>query len=137
LPRRSFPYDPDDVPSLDLRIQAQGGPAIDFAGTVDSGATSTVLSMKDAEALDLGPRDLHEAGRVTVADGKQVPCCTAKVPIAGQVLLVSGGVVLGLWGPSFYINAVFIENASPLWGQSDFFATFGIDFERPKFTLRY
>jgi hypothetical protein len=41
------------------------------------------------------------------------------------------------WGPIFAVNVLFIEDADPLWGQSDFFATFAINFERPEFTLRY
>jgi hypothetical protein len=128
LPHLSFPYDTDNVPSLDLRLQVQGGPAVDFAGTVDSGATSTVLSIRNAEALGLG--DLRHAGPVTVADRKQVPSYTAKAPIAAQVLLVAEGIVLDVWGPSFYIDAIFLEDADPLWGQSDFFATYEVTFQR-------
>jgi hypothetical protein len=128
LPSLSFPYDTDNVPSLDLRLQAQGGPAVDFAGTVDSGATSTVLSTEAAAWLGL--RDLRDAGTVTIADRKQVPCYTANVPIAGQVLLVTEGVVLDGWGPSFYVNAIFLGDADPLWGQSDFFAAYEVTFRR-------
>ena len=93
--------------------------------------------MTNASALGLVPGDLRETGKVTVADGSQVSCLAANVPIAAQVLLTRGGVPLGLWGPSFYINPVFIEGASPLWGQADFFATSAVNFERPRFTLRY
>ena len=32
---------------------------------------------------------------------------------------------------------MFMQDADPLWGQADFFATFGINFERPEFSLRY
>jgi hypothetical protein len=34
-------------------------------------------------------------------------------------------------------NVMFMQDADPLWGQADFFATFGINFKRPEFTLRY
>ena len=139
MPHLSFPYDTENVPSLELRLQAQGGPIIELSGTVDSGATSTVLSTEDA--VELGLDDLREAGTVTVADRKQVPSYTAKVPIAGQVLLVAEGVVLDVWGPSFYLNAIFLENADPLWGQADLFATFEVTFRRnitpATFGLRY
>lgn len=128
MPHLSFPYDTDNVPSLDLRIQAQGGPAVDFAGTVDSGATGTVLSTEAAKWLGLG--DLRHAGTVTVADRKQVPSYTAKAPIAAQVLLVAEGVILDVWGPSFYIDAILLEDADPLWGQSDSFATYEVTFRR-------
>ena len=74
MPRWKFPYDAYGVPSLEVRVQAKGGPQIELSGTVDSGASTTVLSVEDAD---------------------------------------------------------------PLWGQADFFATFGINFERPEFTLRY
>ena len=133
MPRRSFQYDSYGVPSLDLVIQAKGRPAHHLTGTADSGAGrfgSTVLSKKNAEELGLGASDLRETGTVTVADRKQAPCFTAKMPIVGQVLLVSDGIVLGRWGPSFYLNAIFLENADPLWGQSDFFATYEVTFRR-------
>lgn len=128
MPQLDFSYDTENVPSLDLRLQAQDGPAVDFAGTVDSGATSSVLSTRNAEALGLS--DLREAGTVTVADRKRVQSYTTNVPIAAQVLLVSEGVVLDVWGPSFYINAIFLEHADPLWGQSDFFAAYEVTFRR-------
>lgn len=67
---------------------------------------------------------------MTVADRKQVPSYTAKAPIAAQVLLVAEGVILDVWGPSFYIDAIFLEDADPLWGQSDFFATYEVTFRR-------
>lgn len=139
MPRRRFTYDPDGVPSLDLRIQAKGGPQVDFAGIVDSGAGRTVLSVKNAEALGLRGGDLREAGEVVVADGSAVPCFAPRVPIRAQVLdAVSREDDPDPWGPVFDLDVVFLEHVtSPLWGQTDFFDTFGIDFQRPKFTLRY
>ncbi len=110
----------------------------DFTGTVDSGASRTVLSTEAAERLGLGEKDLRNAGKVIVADGSDVPCLAPLVPIRAQVLeVVSGGGDLRPWGRIFDLDAIFIEHASPLWGQSDFFATFGIHFQRPHFTLRY
>jgi hypothetical protein len=53
MARRRFQYDADDVPSLEVRIRAQGGPAVDLSGTVDSGASTTVLSIEDAKELGL------------------------------------------------------------------------------------
>jgi hypothetical protein len=125
LPRRRFTYDPDGVPSLDLRIQAKGGPQVDFAGIVDSGAGRTVLSVKTAEALGLRGSDLREAGEVVVADGSAVPCF-APLPIRARVLdTVSSEDDQDPWGPIFDLDVVFLEHVtSPLWGQTDFFATF-------------
>jgi len=40
-------------------------------------------------------------------------------------------------GPVFAVDVMFMQDADPLWGQADFFATFAINFERPEFTLRY
>jgi hypothetical protein len=137
LTRLSFTYDAYGVPSLEVRIQARGGPQVDLTGTVDSGASSTVLSRGDAEELGLGPTGLSEAGSVVVADGSEVRCWTAALPIRGQVLRASPTRGLRPWGPVFDLDVIFLEHASPLWGQSDFFNTFGIDFQRPKFTLRY
>lgn len=128
------------MPSLDARIQARGGPQVDFTGIVDSGASRTVLSMEAAARLGLGPEGLREAGRVVVADGSEVRCLAPLVPIRGQVLgaPMSPGGDPPPWGPVFDIDAVFLEHVtSPLWGQTDFFDTFAINFERPKFTLRY
>jgi hypothetical protein len=136
--RRRFPYDAYDVPSLDIRLQAQGGPPADLSGTVDSGASTTVLSVEDAEELGLRPADLRKAPDAVIANKSKVPCWTAAAPIHAQVLrpAISGDDLLP-WGPVFPVNAVFMESADPLWGQSDLFATFGINFERPEFTLRY
>jgi hypothetical protein len=42
------------------------------------------------------------------------------------------------WGPIFDLDVVFLEHVtSSLCGQADFFANFGISFERPQFTLTY
>jgi hypothetical protein len=137
LTRHSFTYDAYDVPSLEATIQARGGPQVDLTGTVDSGASSTVLSRGDAEELGLGAADLREAGPVVVADGSEVRCWTSAPPIREQVLRTTSTGVVRPWGPVFDLDAIFLEHASPLWGQSDFFDTFGIDFQRPMFTLRY
>ena len=139
MPHRRFPYDPDGVPSLDLRIQAKGGPQVELEGIVDSGAGRTVLSIEDAEELGLRAGDLRAAGEVVVADGSSVPCFTPPVPIRARVLdTVSSKDDPNLWGPVFDLDVVFLEHTiSPLWGQADFFATFGINFERPEFSLSY
>lgn len=129
--RRTFPYDGDGVPSLDVRIQAQGGPQVDFAGIVDSGASRTVLSIEDAEKLGLSKSDLMDNGTVTVADESRVTCMTSLIPIRARVLLVpSPGSGLIPWGPVLDLDVVFLEHATPLWGQADFFQRFKITFER-------
>lgn len=138
MARRRFPYDVYDVPSLEVRIRAQGGPAADLSGTVDSGASTTVLSVEDAEELGLTPADLRKAPDAVIANNSEVPCWTTATPIRAQVLRpTSTGDDLLPWGPVFAVNVLFMDEADPLWGQSDFFATFGINFERPQFTLRY
>jgi len=53
--RRRFLYDAYDVPSLDVRLQAQGCPPADLLGTVEEGASTTVLSVEDAEQFGLQP----------------------------------------------------------------------------------
>lgn len=119
------------MPSLDVRIQAQGGPQIDFTGTLDSGASRTVLSTEDAEKLGLGPSDMRDAGNVVVADGSQVACLAPLVPIRGKILgAPSPGGDPRPWGRVFEIDTVFLEHASPLWGQADFFQSFEIIFQR-------
>ena len=115
------------MPSLDVRVQAQGGPQIDLWGTVDSGASGTVLSKGHAEKLGLGASDLHEATEAVIADGSKVRCWTTVRPIRAQVLQPDD---LLPWGPVFAIKPFFIEHADPLWGQSDFFATFEVVFWR-------
>jgi hypothetical protein len=122
---------------LEVRIQVRGGPQVDLTGTVDSGASSTVLSTGDAEELGLATADLHEAGSVVVADGSEVRSWTSALPIRGQVLRATPAGNVRPWGPVFDLTVIFLDHASPLWGQSDFFDTFGIDFQRPTFTLRY
>lgn len=86
MPQWKFPYDRDGVPSLDMRVQTRRGSQIELSGTVDSGASSTVLSLEHADELGLA-------------------------------------------------------HASPLWGQADFFAVFGVMFWRniapPQFELSY
>lgn len=130
MPSRTFPYDPDGVPSLDVRVQAWGGPQIELSGTVDSGASTTVLSTEHAEELGLERSDLRQAKDAIVADGSRVRCWTAVRPIRAQVLYPVPADKLLPWGPVFAIDPCFIEHASPLWGQSDVFATFQINFYR-------
>jgi hypothetical protein len=138
MARRRFQYDADDVPSLEVRIRAQGGPAVDLSGTVDSGASTTVLSIEDAKELGLNPEDLRSAPDAIVANKTRVHCWTAPTPIRAQVLRpTASGDELVPWGPVFAVDVMFMQDADPLWGQADFFATFAINFERPEFTLRY
>jgi hypothetical protein len=131
------------MPSLDVRIQAEDGPQIDVTGIADSGASSTVLAREYAERLGLAAADLREAGAIIVADGNKVSCWIATRQIRAQILrpAVSGRNALTPWGPVFAINPVFLEHAVPLWGQSDFFATFEVTFWRntnpPTFGLSY
>jgi len=152
MPRRRFQYDSNDVPSLKVRIRAEDGPAVEMSGTVDSGAGrfgdaseasvsrfgTTVLSVEDAEELGLNPAHLRRGPDAIVANKTRVHCWTAPTPIRAQVLRpAASGDELLPWGPVFALNVMFMEDADPLWGQADFFATFGINFERPEFTLRY
>jgi hypothetical protein len=125
-----FPYDVHEVPSLDILVQARGGSQVQFTGTVDSGADHTVLSREAAEELGLDPDSLHEAGNVVIADRSRVSSWTTLVPIRAQVLRRTPSDELLPWGPVFAIQPVFLEYASPLWGQSDFFTTFDVAFWR-------
>jgi hypothetical protein len=140
LPQQSFTYE-TKVPTLDLRIQAQGGPSVDLSGTVKSGATHTMLSIEHAEALGLKKSDLHEAGKARTIGDREVPYFTAGVTMTGQVLLASPGETPALWGPSFPIEPIFIQNTDPLWGQEDFFRQFEVTFMHylpvSTFILRY
>jgi Aspartyl protease len=119
------------MPSLHVRIQAKGGSQIDLTGIVDSGASGTVLARTYAEKLGLAPVDLREAGTIVVADGNKVRCWTTDTPIRAQVLrpAISDDDPQP-WGPVFAIKPVFLEHATPLWGQTDFFATFEVTFWR-------
>jgi hypothetical protein len=138
MARWKFPYDAYGVPSLEVRAQAKGGPQIELSGTVDSGASTTVLSIEDAEQLGLQPSDLRKAPDAVIANKSEVPCWTTATPIRAQVLRpASTGDDVLRWGPVFAVNVMFMQDADPLWGQADFFATFGINFERPEFSLRY
>lgn len=139
MPRWKFPYDADGVPSLDMRIQAQdGGPytaplpaeGLNLTGTVDSGASTTVLSIRNAEALGLNLQDLHIAPDAIVANKSRVHCWTAATPIRAQVLRRFPSDALLPWRPLFALNVLFIEEADPLWGQSDFCASFKVNLER-------
>jgi hypothetical protein len=103
--------------------------------------------MEAAEALGLRPEELRKAGDVGIADGSAVACLAPLVQIRAQVLgapailptegLDPAGDGLQPWGPIFDLDAIFVKHAIPLWGQTDFFDTFGIDFRRPQFTLSY
>ncbi len=131
MPRWRFPYHHDGMPSLHVRTQAQGGPQIDLTGIVDSGASGTVLARTYAEKLGLAPTDLHEAGAIVVADGDKVRCWATDTEIRAQVLRpANSDDGPQPWGPVFAISPVFIEHATPLWGQADLFATFEVTFWR-------
>lgn len=141
MPRSKFPYDRDGVPSLDMRVQARGGSQIELSGTVDSGASSTVLSLEHADELGIAPIDLHADSEAIIADGSKVRCWRTDTPIRAQVLRPSPSGELHPWGPVLAVQPVFFEHASPLWGQADFFAVFGVMFWRnvapPTFGLSY
>ena len=130
------------MPSLDVLVQAKGGPQVHFTGIVDSGASRTVLSITNATKLGLGQDDLTDAGTVTVADESHVTCLTPLIPIRAQVLQKSSpGSDLIPWGPVFDLDVVFLQHATPLWGQTDLFQRFKITFERylnpQRFSLSY
>jgi hypothetical protein len=131
MPRRTFIYDYEDVPSLEVRLQAQGGPQVDLAGTVDSGATRTALSVEHAELLGIAPADLRKANPVIIADGNEVASWTATVPIRGQVQnQASLQAPLEPWGPIIEFDPIFLEDGSPLWGQADFCRSFEVILQR-------
>jgi hypothetical protein len=131
LPGWRFKYRSRNVPVLDLLIQAQGHPVAELAGTLDSGATDTVLSIKAAEALGLTLDDLRRVDDVLIADDSEVPAWVSDVPIRAQVLRpASTGEDLLPWGPIFAANVLFMEDADPLWGQEDFCASFRVILER-------
>jgi hypothetical protein len=114
-----------------VRVQAKGRPPTDLSGIVDSGASTTVLSITDAGELGLVPADLRESGAIIVADGSEVRCWIAATQIRAQVLRpATPGDDPRPWGPVFAVDPVFVEHARPLWGQADFFATFEIAFWR-------
>lgn len=100
-----------------------------------------MLSRADAEELGLNLADLREAGPAVVADGSKVRCWTAAIPIRAQVLRPLSSGDLFPWGPVFATSVMFLEHATPLWGQADFFATFKVLFARnvspARFELRY
>jgi len=108
---------------------------------VKTGATHTVLSIEHAEALGLKQSDLHEAGKACITGDREVHYFTAGVPITAQVLLASPGDTPTLWGPTFPIEPIFIQNTGPLWGQEDFFRQFDVTFMHylpvSTFILRY
>jgi hypothetical protein len=122
--RRRFPYDEQRTPSLDIRIQAKGGPYVDLTGIVDSGASTTVLSREHADKLGIAPGDLVRSGSALIANEAKVPRWAATVPIRAQVLRHPDVDVVIPWGPLFALKVMFFDHATPLWGQDDFFATF-------------
>jgi predicted aspartyl protease len=123
--RERFRYLYRNVPILNLRVQADGHPAVEFDGVVDSGATHTVLSLEDAEALGLERTDLIESPGIIVADDTKVPSWVTNVPIRAQVQAeLTTGEELEPWGPVFDLHPRFMSSGSPLWGQEDFCASF-------------
>ena len=123
MPRLRFKYGSRNVGLVDLRVQAQGRPLAKLTGTLDSGATDTMLSIKDAQGLGLSTADLRPANPVTIADDTKVPSWTTELPIRAQVQAqFSEEGPLEPWGPIFDLHPIFMETGSPLWGQEDFCA---------------
>lgn len=112
-----------------MRLEARGGPQVELAGVVDSGATCTVLSLEDAE--ELGLSDLHEAPEANLAGGIQIPTWTSDTPIRAQVQApLSPGGPFEPWGPVIDLHPVFLQAGRPLWGQEDLHASFRVVGER-------
>jgi len=126
-----FRYLYRNAPILNLRVQAEGRPAVELDGIVDSGATHTVLSIATAEALGLQRTDLIESSGIIVADDTELPSWTTNVPIRAQVQAeLTTGEKLEPWGPVFDLHPRFMSSGSPLWGQEDFGASFEIRQQR-------
>ncbi len=131
MPRRTFTYRYEDIPSLEIRLQAQGGPQVDLPGTVDSSATQTALSIEHAERLGLASTDLIDADPVILAGGLQIPSWTAPVPIRGQIQnQPTPQAPLERWRPIIEFKPIFLEAGDPLWGQSDFCKSFEVILQR-------
>jgi len=131
LPGWRFKYRSRNVPVLDLLIQAQGHPVAELAGTLDSGATDTVLSIKAAEALGLTLDDLRRVDDVLIADDSEVPAWVSDVPIRAQAQArIPEDGDLQPWGPIFALHPIFMASGGPLWGQEDFCASFRVILER-------
>ena len=128
MARERFRYLYRNVPVLNLRVQADGHPAVEFDGVVDSGATHTVLSIEAAQVLGLQLSDLIESPGIIVADDTEVPSWITRVPIRAQVQAeLTTGEQLQPWGPVFDLHPRFMSSASPLWGQEDFCASFKVN----------
>jgi hypothetical protein len=126
-----FRYLYRNTPILNLYLQAEGRPAIDLDGVVDSGATHTFLSLQAAELLSLKRSELIETPPTIVADDSTVPSWTTEVPIRAQVQVeITAGEKLQPWGPIFDLYPKFMSSGSPLWGQEDFGASFEIHQQR-------
>jgi hypothetical protein len=131
LSRWRFEYEGRNLPLLDLHVQAKGHPVAVLTGTLDSGATDTVLSIKAAEKLGLTLADLRPSHPVTIADNSDVPSWITDVPVRAQVQIhLPDTHDLIPWGPIFDLHPVFMETGSPLWGQEDFCASFKVNLER-------
>jgi hypothetical protein len=131
MPDWRFNYRSRNVPVLDLVVQAEGHPAIQLTGIVDSGATHTMLSIETAEALGLRRTDLIKSPPATIADDTKVPSWTTEVAIRAQVQarLPDEGPPEP-WGPIFDLYPRFMKSGSPLLGQEDFCASFKVNLER-------
>jgi hypothetical protein len=129
--RQRFRYRSRNVPILELVVQAEGLPAVNLDGIVDSGATHTFLSLQTAHLLGLKRSELIETPPATVADDTQVPSWITHVPIRAQVQAqLSPDRPPEPWGPIFDLQPRFMKSASPLWGQEDLGASFEISQQR-------
>lgn len=119
------------MPLLNLHVQALGRPVAELAGTLDSGATDTVLSIEAAEELGLTLDDLRPIDDVLIADDSEVPAWITDIPIRAQAQArLSHSSPLEPWGPIFDLHPIFMKNGGPLWGQEDVCASFKVNLER-------
>jgi hypothetical protein len=115
----SDPFGNGARPYLALHLTGINGASGAVVGLLDSGADVTSLPLGYASLMGYRPETL--TSMIIGTAGAPAQAHRANQPCAAEVI--------GIEGVKFELHPVFVSNATPLWGRSDFMRIFRVLFD--------
>lgn len=129
MPTLIVSYDTGSVPQIAIQLETANG-SKRAVGEIDSGSVRSLCPLLYLEELGLSTDDLVKNGsKGEPAVGPRFDTWSPKVGISGQIMIPSlHESDLVPWDKLFNMDLAFAETETLLLGQSDFFATFDVNF---------